>query len=51
MGPKGDLEKKMFIRKFKLLKSQSLLKWLILGDFNLIYQGIWIKTMTEWTRE
>jgi hypothetical protein len=25
-GPKGDLEKKMFIREFKLLKSQSLLK-------------------------
>jgi hypothetical protein len=34
----GELDKKMFIREIKHLKQVALLKWLLLGDFNLICQ-------------
>jgi hypothetical protein len=37
-GPQGDLEKAMFIRELRGLKQGALDKWLILGDFNLIYK-------------
>lgn len=37
-GPQGDLEKKMLIRELRQLKSVVPSKWLLLGDFNLVYQ-------------
>jgi exonuclease III len=37
-GPQGDLEKKMFIRELRRIKQAVLPKWLLLGDFNLIYK-------------
>jgi hypothetical protein len=35
-GPQGDLENKMFIRELKQYPLPP--KWLIIGDFNLIYK-------------
>jgi hypothetical protein len=37
-GPQGDLNKKMFIRELRHLKSSMGSNWLVLGDFNLIYK-------------
>jgi exonuclease III len=37
-GPQGDLDKKVFIRELKRLNYSVIEKWLILGDFNLIYK-------------
>lgn len=37
-GPQGELEKKMFLRELKQLKALALPRWLIIGDFNLIYK-------------
>jgi hypothetical protein len=36
-GPQGELEK-MFLRELKTLKQSTLDRWLIIGDFNLIYK-------------
>jgi exonuclease III len=38
-GPQGDLEKKMFLRELRRIKPASQDKWLILGDFNMVYQA------------
>jgi exonuclease III len=38
-GPQGELEKKMFIRELRLLKQATPLDWVIMGDFNLIYNS------------
>jgi exonuclease III len=38
-GPQGDLEKRMFIRELKHLKPIISSAWLVMGDFNLIYQA------------
>jgi hypothetical protein len=37
-GPQGDLEKKMFIRELKGIKSSAMPRWLMIGDFNLIFR-------------
>jgi hypothetical protein len=37
-GPQGDLEKKLFIRELRHLKSSIMSSWLMLGYFNLIYR-------------
>lgn len=37
-GPQEDLDKKMFLRELRHLRQQALTKWLVIGDFNLIYQ-------------
>jgi hypothetical protein len=37
-GPQGILEKRMFIRELKQLSQSASPQWLILGDFNLLYQ-------------
>jgi exonuclease III len=37
-GPQGNLERKMFIRELKQLSQSALPQWLIMGDFNLLYQ-------------
>jgi hypothetical protein len=37
MAPRG-FEKKMFMRELRQLKLSVLTRWLILGDFNLIYK-------------
>jgi hypothetical protein len=37
-GPQGELEKRMFIGELKLLRQTTPSAWLIMGDFNLIYQ-------------
>lgn len=37
-GPQEDFDKKMFLRQIKRLKQNTNAKWLLLGDFNLIYQ-------------
>jgi hypothetical protein len=37
-GPQDDLGKKMFIRELKHLKQTAMTKWLIIGDFNLLYK-------------
>lgn len=37
-GPQLQLDKKLFIRELKALKSTASTAWLILGDFNLIYK-------------
>jgi hypothetical protein len=37
-GPQGDLEKKLFIRELRHLKSSVMSSWLMLGYFNLIYR-------------
>lgn len=37
-GPQKDLDKKMFIRELKNLKSIAQDAWLVAGDFNLIYK-------------
>jgi exonuclease III len=37
-GPQGELDKKMFIRELRNVKHTAKEKWLILGDFNLIYK-------------
>jgi exonuclease III len=37
-GPQGEFDKKMFIRELRLLKMSALPRWLLLADFNLIYQ-------------
>jgi hypothetical protein len=36
--PQGNLEKKMFIRELKHLRQSAMPQWLIMGDFNLLYQ-------------
>jgi hypothetical protein len=38
--PQGELDKKMFIRELRPLRQTALPNWLILGDFNLIYQDV-----------
>jgi hypothetical protein len=35
-GPKGDLEKKIFMRELKGLNDGAPPAWLLMGDFNLI---------------
>jgi hypothetical protein len=37
-GPQGELEKKMLIMELKGLKQSSMDRWVIMGDFNLIYK-------------
>jgi hypothetical protein len=37
-GPQGILEKRMFIRELKQLSQSASPQWLILGNFNLLYQ-------------
>jgi exonuclease III len=37
-GPQGGLEKRNFIRELRRLKPPSQTRWLLLGDFNLIYK-------------
>jgi exonuclease III len=37
-GHQGTLEKKLFIRELRHLKQGALQSWLIMGDFNLVYQ-------------
>lgn len=37
-GPQEDLEKRLFLRELRQLRHRMLSKWVILGDFNLIYQ-------------
>lgn len=37
-GPQGDLEKKMFLRELRHLKRIATSRWLLIGDFNLIYK-------------
>jgi hypothetical protein len=36
--PTGGLEKRNFIRELRRLKPPSQTRWLLLGDFNLIYK-------------
>jgi hypothetical protein len=37
--PQGDLEKNMFLRELKRIKPVSQDRWLIIGDFNMVYQA------------
>jgi exonuclease III len=37
-GPQGDLEKRCFHREMKQIKHTALAKWLLIGDFNMIYR-------------
>lgn len=37
-GPQGDLEKKMFLRELRRLRQHAPEKWVIMGDFNMIYK-------------
>jgi hypothetical protein len=37
-GPQGDLEKKMILRELKRIKPVPQDRWLIIGDFNMVYQ-------------
>jgi exonuclease III len=38
-GPQGEQEKNLFIRELRNLKLTAHPKWLIIGDFNLIYKA------------
>ena len=38
-GPQSDQEKLLFLDELKSLKDQVLERWLIIGDFNLIYKA------------
>jgi hypothetical protein len=38
-GPQGDLKKKLFLRELKHVKRTIQTRWLLLGDFNLIYRA------------
>jgi hypothetical protein len=38
-GPQGDYEKLNFLDEIKQIKSSAETKWVILGDFNLIYRA------------
>jgi hypothetical protein len=38
-GPQEDLEKRLFIRELRHLKPAHSDKWLLIGDFNLIYKN------------
>jgi hypothetical protein len=37
-GPRADLEKRCFLRELKQIKQVAQPKWLLIGDFNMIYQ-------------
>lgn len=37
-GPQGNQQKRMFIEELKSVKQLAMDKWLIVGDFNLIYK-------------
>jgi hypothetical protein len=36
-GPQGELEKKMPLRDLNMMKQSAHPNWLVLGDFNMIY--------------
>jgi exonuclease III len=38
-GPQGSLEKSMFLRELRWFRHQAKPQWLIMGDFNMIYQS------------
>ena len=38
-GPQGDAEKLQFLQELRTIRAPAHGKWLILGDFNLIYQA------------
>lgn len=38
-GPQGDQEKILFLEELKNLKEHTLERWLLIGDFNLIYKA------------
>lgn len=38
-GPQGDPEKMLFLDEIRTVRQQTLDKWMILGDFNLIYRS------------
>jgi hypothetical protein len=38
-GPQSEWDKKMFIRELRGIKQPLQSRWVLIGDFNLIYQN------------